>query len=70
MIFTKEMYTPQEVADMAGVTVLTVYRWIKAGKLKATKLGQWKIAREDLYVAFGMVPEENNFTSANYHYQK
>lgn len=59
MKFTKEVYSPQEVADMAGVTVLTVYRWIKAKKLKATKLGQWKIAREDLYVAFGVNPEDD-----------
>jgi len=53
----KEVLTPQEVADFAGVTVLTVYRWIKDGKLKATKLGQWKISRADLLTAMGLEPE-------------
>ena len=53
----KQIYTPQEVADLTGVKVLTVYRWIKEGKLKATKLGQWKISREDLHNAIGIDPE-------------
>lgn len=54
MSFTKELYTAQEVADLTGVKVLTVYRWIKEGKLKATKLGQWKITRSDLQAALGV----------------
>lgn len=56
---TKEVYTPQEVADLTGVTIMTVYRWIKSGKLRAVKLGQWKINREDLIAALGRteVPE-------------
>lgn len=49
----KEFYTPQEIAAITGVKLLTVYRWIKTGKLKATKLGQWKIAKEDLESALG-----------------
>ena len=53
----KEIYTPQEVADMTGRNVLTVYRWIREGKLKATKLGQWRIYREDLEAALGADPE-------------
>lgn len=57
MALTKEIYTAQEVADLTGVKVLSVYRWIKSGKLKATKLGQWKITREDLATALGMPPE-------------
>lgn len=52
-----KIYTPQEVADLTGVKVLSVYRWIKEGKLKATKLGQWKITREDLMAALGTDPE-------------
>lgn len=36
-------YTVEEVADMFHVTKITVYSWIKKGKLKAVKLGQWKI---------------------------
>lgn len=53
----KERYTAQEVADMTGVDINTVYRWIRAGKLKATKLGQWKIYRADLEAALGVDPE-------------
>lgn len=39
----KSFYSPQEVADLLGVKVLTVYRWIKDGKLNAVKIGQWRI---------------------------
>ncbi len=53
----KERYTAQEVANIAGVNVLTVYRWIRSGKLKATKLGQWKIYRKDLEDALGIDPD-------------
>ena len=52
-----KIYTPQEVADLTGVKVLSVYRWIREGKLKATKLGQWKITRADLKDALGVDPE-------------
>ena len=54
MDFTQEFFTPTEIAEMTGVKVLTVYRWIKEGKLKATKLGQWRISREDLQNALGV----------------
>lgn len=57
MQLSKEIYTPQEVADLTGVKVLSVYRWIKEGKLKATKLGQWKITKSDLQAALGVDPE-------------
>ena len=71
MGYTKEIYTPQEVADLVGVKVLTVYRWIKEGKLKATKLGHWRITREDLQAALGVDPEtlqqNERLTSAKIH---
>ncbi len=41
-------YRPQELADICGVNVLTVYRWIKEGKLKAIKLGQWRIPKAEV----------------------
>jgi len=53
----KEIMTPQEVADFTGVTISTVYRWIKSGKLKASKLGQWKIRKEDLEMALDMTED-------------
>ena len=39
----KEFYTAAEVAEICRVTVLTVYRWIKEGKIKAVKAGGWRI---------------------------
>lgn len=41
-----EYYTIEEVANLLKVTYLTVYRWIKSGKLEAYKAGkQYRIHR-------------------------
>jgi len=46
----KDMYyTIDEVADMLKVAYLTVYRWIRADKLKAVKAGkQYRISKVEL----------------------
>jgi putative resolvase len=45
----EQYYTIEEVAKMLKVAYLTVYRWIKAGKLKAVKAGkQYRIERSAL----------------------
>jgi len=36
----KEFYTAQELADKLRVNIMTIYRYIKAGKLKAYKIGK------------------------------
>ncbi|MES2225293.1 MAG: helix-turn-helix domain-containing protein [Patescibacteria group bacterium] len=36
----KEFYTAQELADKLQVNVMTIYRYIGAGKLKAHKIGK------------------------------
>ncbi len=42
-------YTPQDVAKILKVAYMTVYRWIRAGKLKAVKAGkQYRIDKEEL----------------------
>ncbi len=42
-------FTPQEVADKLRVDVKTVYRWLKAGHLKARRYGlQYRITQEDI----------------------
>jgi len=42
-------YTSQELAKKFKVTYLTVFRWIKSGKLKAFKVGkQYRVKQEDL----------------------
>lgn len=41
-----QFYTLHEVADLLKVTYLTVFRWIKSGKLPAYKFGkQYRIDR-------------------------
>ena len=36
----KDFYTAQELAELLSVNVMTIYRYIKAKKLKAYKLGK------------------------------
>lgn len=36
----RDFYTAQELADKLRVNVMTIYRYIKAGKLKAHKIGK------------------------------
>ena len=44
----KEFYTAQEVADELRVNIMTIYRYIKAGKLKAHKIGkEFRIAKSE-----------------------
>lgn len=44
-----EFYSIKEVAKMLKVVYLTVYRWIKSGKLTAYKAGkQYRIKNTDI----------------------
>lgn len=36
----QEFYTAQELAEKLRVNIMTIYRYIKAGKLKAHKIGK------------------------------
>ena len=36
----KEFYTAQDLADKLGVNIMTIYRYIKAGRLQAYKIGK------------------------------
>lgn len=36
----KYFYTAQEVADIFGYNIMTIYRYIKSGKLNAYKMGK------------------------------
>lgn len=43
------MYTLSEVADLFRVTKESVRRWIRSGKLKASRAGrEYKVSRHDL----------------------
>ena len=44
----QEFYTAQELADKLRVNIMTIYRYIDAGKLKAYKLGkEFRIDKEE-----------------------
>lgn len=44
----KEFYTAQELAEKLRVNIMTIYRYIKAGKLKAHKIGkEFRIDKEE-----------------------
>src|SRR5947209_4550898 len=54
-------YTPQEVAGLLRVKVTTVYDYIRAGRLRAARIGKsYRIAERDLeaFVAAATPPEE------------
>lgn len=36
----KQFYTAQELAEILGFNIMTIYRYIKSGKLKAYKFGK------------------------------
>jgi len=36
----KDFYTAKELAEMLSLNVMTIYRYIDAGKLKAYKIGK------------------------------
>lgn len=44
-----KFYTIEEIAQLLKVSYLTVFRWVKAGKLSAYKVGkQYRIDVQDL----------------------
>ena len=49
MSLTKDVLTPQEVAEYLQITPDTVYRYIREGKLVACKLGRhYRIPKENI----------------------
>ena len=44
----KPFYTARELADMLQYNIMTIYRYIKAGRLKAHKIGkEFRIAKDE-----------------------
>jgi len=42
-------YTLQEIAEILKISEITIYRYIKKGKIKAIKIGKkWRIKSEEL----------------------
>ena len=44
----EKLLTAEEVAAILRVSYRTVVRYIESGRLKASKLGVWRIKRSDL----------------------
>jgi excisionase family DNA binding protein len=48
------VYTMEEVCEILSITKRTVYNYIKAGKLKAFKMGKyWRVTEENLRAFIG-----------------
>ncbi len=44
----KEFYRAEDLADKLDVNIMTIYRYIKAGKLKAYKIGkEYRIDKQE-----------------------
>ncbi|MEM5816034.1 MAG: helix-turn-helix domain-containing protein [Candidatus Aenigmatarchaeota archaeon] len=51
-----KLYTPEEVAEILKVSVITVKKWLRSGELKGIKVGKlWRIREEDLQEFLGNV---------------
>lgn len=48
----QEFYTAQELADKLRVNIMTIYRYIKSGKLPAYKIGKEFRIEEKVFTTF------------------
>jgi len=61
----KDYYTVEQISDMLNIHPKTIQRYIREGKLRATKIGKsWRIAGHDFSVFVesegdGVLPSEN-----------
>ncbi|MDO8604382.1 MAG: helix-turn-helix domain-containing protein [bacterium] len=46
----EKLYSLKEAREMLGVGERTIHRYIHSGRLRATKIGYWKISNYDLRV--------------------
>ena len=45
----KKMYNIDQVAEMLSLNRITIFRYIKAGKIKAIKIGNsWRIKQDEI----------------------
>jgi excisionase family DNA binding protein len=43
-----KLYTLEEIAKYLRVSERTLFRYIKRGKLRAYRIGQWRVSQKDL----------------------
>lgn len=58
-IIDEKLYTLQEIAEILRVSERSVFRYIHGARLKATKIGYWRISGKDL-TAFLMSGSSEN----------
>jgi len=46
----EKLLTIEEVADVLRVSTRTIIRYIESGKLKASKIGVWRIKESDVHL--------------------
>jgi len=58
----KDFYTAKELAEKLRVNIMTIYRYIKAKKLKAYKIGkEFRIEKEEFerFLRNSLFPQKN-----------
>ena len=45
-----KLLTIEEVADILRVSTRTIVRYIESGRLKASKIGVWRIKKSDIHL--------------------
>jgi len=49
VIIVEEYFTVKEVSEKLKLNTMTIYKWIKQGKIRAIKLGDtWRISESEL----------------------
>ena len=46
----EKLLTIEEVADVLRVSTRTIIRYIESGKLKASKIGVWRVKESDVHL--------------------
>jgi len=55
-----KLLTIEEVADILRVSTRTIVRYIESGKLKASKIGVWRIKESDVHLFLEETSNKNN----------
>ena len=65
---TEKFFTPEQIASLLQVNVVTVRRWLRLGRLKSHRLGRkiWRISQSQLeeFLAFEFDLGKNNIDSS------
>ncbi len=56
----EKLLTIEEVADILRVSTRTIVRYIESGKLKASKIGVWRIRESDVHLFLEETSNKNN----------